>query len=678
MTRPIQWGIIAAGNIAKAFANGLDQTDTGTLVAVGSRSKEKATQFGQEFGVDAAKCYGSYDDLLADGDVDAVYIATPHPMHVTWCVRAAEAGKHILCEKPLTLNHASAMIAVEAARRAGVMLMEAFMYRAAPQTRKLVELVKRQAIGELRLIRATFSFHGPADPTHRLMANELGGGGILDVGCYTVSMARLLAGAAMGKDFADPVDVCGAGRIGETGVDEYAAATLKFPGDIVAQLSTGVQLNQDNALVLFGEKGQIRVNSPWLCHGKEAGSSSIELHQKGHDPEKLVVQADKGIYALEIEAAAEAIHAGRPQPLSPAMGGDDTLGNMKTLDRWRAAMGQQYEQEKPDNITQPLHGFPLSRKSAGKLCDIPMQYAPVSGLDQPVARLVMGMPGSTDFRHASTVWDDYFELGGNCYDTARVYGPWEGVLGRWIEQRGIRDQVMIIDKGAHTPNCYPKAMTEEFMTSLENLRTDYVDIYFLHRDNPEVPVGEFVDVLNEHRDAGRIKIFGGSNWSPERVDAANEYAKKNGKQGFTAVSNNMSLAHMVDPVWADCLTASEPTQKAWFEKTQTPLFAWSSQARGFFVEGRAHPEKREDAELVRCWYSPENFQRLERAKEMAAKHGVRPINIAAAYVLCQPFPTFALIGPQTLNEVSTSMPALSVQLTPEEVAYLNLERDSPA
>jgi aryl-alcohol dehydrogenase-like predicted oxidoreductase len=195
----------------------------------------------------------------------------------------------------------------------------------------------------------------------------------------------------------------------------------------------------------------------------------------------------------------------------------------------------------------------------------------------------------------------------------------------------------------------------------------------MHRDNLDVPVGEFVDVLNEHKRARRIKVFGGSNWTMARVDEANAWATKRGLTAFSAVSNQFSLARTIEPVWRGCLTASDPESRAWFTKTQTPLFAWSSQARGFFLEGFAHPDKRDDAELVRVWYAPDNFERLKRAEELARKKNVRPINIALAYVLNQPFPTFALIGPRKLEETRTSLPALNVELTEQERKWLNLE-----
>src|SRR5262249_43078726 len=153
---------------------------------------------------------------------------------------------------------------------------------------------------------------------------------------------------------------------------------------------------------------------------------------------------------------------------------------------------------------------------------------------------------------------------------------------------------------------------------------------------------------------------------------ANEYAKKKGLTGFSAVSNNFSLARMVDPVWAGCISASDPKSRAWFTKTQLTLMPWSSQARGFFTE-RAHPDNKSDAEMVRCWYAEDNWKRRERVLELAKKRNVLPINIALAYVLCQPFPTFPLIGPRVLSETRTSLPGLSMQLSAEELKWLNLE-----
>jgi aryl-alcohol dehydrogenase-like predicted oxidoreductase len=145
--------------------------------------------------------------------------------------------------------------------------------------------------------------------------------------------------------------------------------------------------------------------------------------------------------------------------------------------------------------------------------------------------------------------------------------------------------------------------------------------------------------------------------------------------GFSAISNNFSLARMIDPVWAGCISASDPASRAWLEETQTPIMPWSSQARGFFT-GRAHPDDHSDPELVRCWYSDDNFQRLDRVNQMARERGILPISIALAYVLRQPFPTFPLIGPRQLSETRTSLPGLDVELTPQEVRWLNLDLEA--
>jgi aryl-alcohol dehydrogenase-like predicted oxidoreductase len=303
-------------------------------------------------------------------------------------------------------------------------------------------------------------------------------------------------------------------------------------------------------------------------------------------------------------------------------------------------------------------------------------HATIAGIDNPVSKLVMGVDNQTTFDHGARMFDDYLERGGNVFDTAWIYGggACERVLGQWVQARGVRDRIVLIAKGAHTPHCDPASLSSQLLESLERLRTDHADVYMLHRDNLDIPVGEFVDVLNEHRRAGRIRVFGGSNWTLERIQAANEYATANGLQGFTVVSNQFSLARMVEPPWAGCMAASDPAFKTWLETSQTTLLPWSSQARGFFVRG--DPAFLEDAELTRCWYAPDNFERLERVRRLATEYGAQPIHVALAYVLHQPFPTYPLIGPRTPEETASSFQALNLELTPDECAWLNLERDS--
>ncbi|HTL51425.1 MAG TPA: Gfo/Idh/MocA family oxidoreductase, partial [Planctomycetota bacterium] len=326
--KKLRWGILSTGNIAKKFAQGAARSKASVLTAVGSRDVTKAQAFAKEFNIPTA--HGSYEALLADKNVDAVYIATPHPLHAEWAIKAADAGKHILCEKPITLNHADTMTVIEAARRNDVFLMEAFMYRCNPQTKKLVELVKEKAVGEVRMIRASFGFHAGFNAESRLFANKLAGGGIMDVGCYPVSAARLIAGAAQGKDFLDPIEVKAVGVLGQSNVDEWAIASLKFPGNIVAELATSVALNMESVIVVYGTTGKIEVPSPWFCTGREGGSSTIVVHKYGEKaPTEIKIETTQWLY--EIEADTVAANLKNRQAVSPAMSWEDTLGNMRTL-----------------------------------------------------------------------------------------------------------------------------------------------------------------------------------------------------------------------------------------------------------------------------------------------------------------------------------------------------------
>jgi predicted dehydrogenase len=342
MADKLTWGILSTGNISSRYAIGLAHSKTGRLLAVASRTQQAADRFGKEHKV--PRCYGSYEALLADKDVEAVYISTPHPMHAEWAIKAAEAGKHILCEKPIGINAAEATAMIECARKHDVFLMEAFMYRCHPQTHKLIELVRSGAIGQVRVIHAAFSFRSPFEPGSRIYDHALAGGGILDVGCYCTSMSRMIAGIAAGKDFAEPIEVKGIGRLGQTGVDEYASAVLKFPGEIIANITCGVAVQQDNTLRVFGTEGYIEVPWPW-APARDSGSTRMLLHRSGRqEPEEIVLHTEEWLYAMEADTVAANIE--RRQAAPPAMTWDDTLGNMKTLDRWRESIGLVYDFEK--------------------------------------------------------------------------------------------------------------------------------------------------------------------------------------------------------------------------------------------------------------------------------------------------------------------------------------------
>ncbi len=339
----ISWGIITAGKIARKFCNGVLRSRTGALAAVAARDIERARAFATEF--DIPGFHGSYQALIDDPSVQAVYIGTPHPMHARWAIAAAKAGKHVLCEKPIGMNRAEAEQIVAAAGEAGVFLMEAFMYRCHPQTARLVELVRSRRVGELRALRATFSYKGTHDLNGLKLNRKLGGGGILDVGCYPVSMARLLAGAALGRDFEQPLELSGMARIGaQSGVDEYATALLKFEDDVLAQLACGVQLAMDNTVTVFGTQGRIEVLSPWFGSGIEGGTASMLIkNTAGELEEEIVTATDDWLYAIEADTVTASLERGRAH--SPAMSWDDTLGNMEVLDHWRRCVGMHYSSD---------------------------------------------------------------------------------------------------------------------------------------------------------------------------------------------------------------------------------------------------------------------------------------------------------------------------------------------
>jgi predicted dehydrogenase/aryl-alcohol dehydrogenase-like predicted oxidoreductase len=666
----LAWGIIGTGGIAHRFAGAVGTSRTGRLAAVASRTQTSADKFGDEFGI--PKRYEGYDALLADPEVQAVYISLPNHLHAEWTVRCAEAGKHILCEKPLATNYAEAMVAVEVARLNGVFLMEAFMYRCHPQTRALADRIREGAIGEVRVIQANFAFNmrGPR-PENVRQQNPAAGGGIMDVGCYCASMARLVAGAAVGGDPAEAEVVKGVGYINPTNrVDEWATAAVRFPGDIVANLTCGIQVGVESVVRVWGSEGHIVVTNPWFPGDR--ADSKVLVYRNGQDaPEEVVAQGEVPLYSIEADMVAEAVAAGRQQATYPCMTWEDSLANMRLLDAWRQEIGLVFDNETSEGLERPFAGRPLRREP-----DAPMRYGQVEGVTAPVSRIVMGSMvfRTGGLRLACALLDDYFRAGGRTIDTAYVYGS-EKPVGEWLRLRGVREEMSLIVKGAHTPYCTPADLTRQLHESLANLQTDYADLYMMHRDDPQVPVGEFVDVLNEHLRAGRIRAFGGSNWTIERIEAANAYAREHGLVGFAASSPNYSLAEWNEPMWAGCVAAVDPASRAWYERTQMPLFAWSSQASGLFT-GRFRPEDRDNpalAPVVRTWFNDANFRRLERARELATRKGTTSTDIALAYVLNQPLNIYALIGPRTLEELRSSLGALEVSLSAEELRWLNLE-----
>ena len=338
----LRWGLLAAGAIARAFAAGLQQTDSGHVVAVSARNGDDAEQFAKAF--DIPQHHAGYDALIADPDVDAIYLSTPHNHHADWAIKAASAGKHILCEKPVTVNLTDAEAVINAAKTNTITFMEAFMYRAHPQMAMLRDVITSGEIGEVRFIDAKHGFNAGPNFNLRVTDKTLAGGGILDVGCYPMSLSRLVAGMANNQSFANPVDVKGVAQIvPDRGIDEWAAASLMFEGGLAAQISTAVQVALRNQATVFGSRGSITVHSPWGGNGRQAGDTKLSIFRSGQSTEEKLIPLDRGIYALEADVFAEAVTRGSREV--DAMTWDDTLGNMAALDRWRKDVGLAYDFE---------------------------------------------------------------------------------------------------------------------------------------------------------------------------------------------------------------------------------------------------------------------------------------------------------------------------------------------
>ncbi|MDE2385999.1 MAG: aldo/keto reductase [Alphaproteobacteria bacterium] len=299
----------------------------------------------------------------------------------------------------------------------------------------------------------------------------------------------------------------------------------------------------------------------------------------------------------------------------------------------------------------------------------------IPGLSRPISRLAIGCDNKDTTGEGAPVWDHWLRQGGNAFDTGHIYGGGrhEAALGGWIKARGVADEIVVIVKGAHTPHCTPEAIGQQLMISLERLNLSSAPIYIMHRDNPQVPVAEFLDALNALRAKGLIGIFGGSNWSVQRFEEASYYAAAKGLQPLTILNNNLSLAVMEKPVWAGCITSNTPEALAFLRRTGTIHVSWSSQARGYFLPAELRNRLPEDTRPEACFGSARNEERRRRAEQLAAQRGVSAHNIAAAWVLAQSFPSLALVGPRNVEEIDSTLPAFSVNLTPDEVLWLNLE-----
>lgn len=313
-----------------------------------------------------------------------------------------------------------------------------------------------------------------------------------------------------------------------------------------------------------------------------------------------------------------------------------------------------------------------------------MTFGTLPGSDIRLSRLIQGtaMIGGGDEAADFALLDAAFEAGFTTFDSGHNYndGGSERSLGRWIEARGLRERVVILDKGGHhnedRRRVTPFDIASDLHDSLARLRTDRIDLYLLHRDDEAVPVGPLVEALNEHHAAGRIGAFGGSNWSHLRIAEANAYAAEQGLIPFRASSPNLSLARQRTPPWEGCISISgDHEAQAWYRESGMAVIPWSSLAGGFFSgrfrrDNLAEFSAYYDRLCVATYGSEENFRRLERAESLAAERGATLAQIALAWVLHQPFEVFPLVGARSRDEFEANRAALSIELSGREVRWL--------
>lgn len=315
-----------------------------------------------------------------------------------------------------------------------------------------------------------------------------------------------------------------------------------------------------------------------------------------------------------------------------------------------------------------------------------LSIARIAGLDLPISRLFFGTavaPIWADEPAAPVLLDNVLKAGVNAFDCARSYGYAEKVLGRWMESRGCRDRVIVLTKCGDIQDGVVhidrRVILDQLSRSLEALQIEQIDIYLLHRDDPNTPVEEMIDTMNEAKEAGKFRIFGASNWTRDRIEKANHYAKSRGLAGFTVSSPSFSLAHpLCDMFGGDCITLSgqeHAADRAWYASSQMPVIAYSSLGRGFF-SGRFKAGDYEKARTILDIYAQkgylheENMERLRRAELLAKRLGTSVSEVAMRYVFSSPMNIFAVVSTTSPDRIRMNQRAVSCPLTPEEVTFL--------
>jgi D-xylose 1-dehydrogenase (NADP+, D-xylono-1,5-lactone-forming) len=308
---PLRWGILGTARINRMLIPPLRVSPGNRLIAVASRDLARGEAYAREWEIE--RVHGSYEALVADPEIDAVYIPLPNHLHAEWTIKAARAGKHVLCEKPLALSVEEVDAMTLACREARVVLAEAFMYRHHPQTLRVKELLDSGAIGGLRYLRGSFSFP-LTRPNDVRLRPEWGGGCLWDVGCYPLSFARFLVGR-------EPLEAYGSQVLGPTGVDETFAGQLVFPGDVLFQFDAGFRSPARAEMELAGTEATIRVHHPW----RPEQDHPLLVTRDGRTEEIAAPGEDR--YLLEIEDLADAVRSGRPPRVSLA----DSRANVAAL-----------------------------------------------------------------------------------------------------------------------------------------------------------------------------------------------------------------------------------------------------------------------------------------------------------------------------------------------------------
>ena len=312
MNEPLRWGILGTGNIAAKFADQLQSTSHGKLVATGSRSQASADQFAQQHG---GQGHGSYEDLVADSDIEAIYVSLPNSLHARWSIAGLQAGKHILCEKPLagTTAEVEKMFAVADATE--LQLMEAFMYRQHPVVQEVLQEIRQGIVGQIKIIRSHFTYQRPDSREDIRYQAELGGGGLLDVGCYCINFMRAIAGC-------EPQTMQVQTHQHETNVDDYAVGMLKFPNDILGVFSCGMTVQADRTTTVAGSAGYLQIDTPWFSDGHYSVV-------RGDERQERQVGQSESLYALEAEQFGRVIREG----IAPLISRQDSLGNARVLEQ---------------------------------------------------------------------------------------------------------------------------------------------------------------------------------------------------------------------------------------------------------------------------------------------------------------------------------------------------------